>query len=650
MYSLNLNAGGQRELYERACGRMAQLLPGWSDAIPSDPAVALLELASYLSHMQNREIDTLRARHYLAYLKLLGQAPGKLAPARMLAVPGPAAPRPGMRFEVDGVPFEAADVPYAGACRVKDVSLTQGGRRRVLRADAPLVFTHEAPAVLEITLSAPLPPGMPVQLWLELQPEPGRIRPGESTSPPIRLPAQVGTGGARRSIPCRDGTCGLLQSGYLTFTSPIPFDTLLLRAEGEIEGEPRISAAALYPVVLEQRRTRSQCLDLKPPFRLPPGWEKDRLLRFFLPQGGGWREETRLFIRDGLVSGLPAQPPDTVRVAAVEPDFPALYPLRELPMETVCPEERGILPASLRLMVEEDGLWYDCPVCRPERDLTLPRGCRWDEARKALRFGDGRDFCVPRQGRLLIAGCVSTLGAPGNGAGGLLVRDGVILRPLAPASGGQDGEDEKAAFFRAAREMEQPARAVSPADYEALALCAPGLALDRVRAVPAARLGGAGPGVVVLAKPRSAAPLPPLTRWQGEQLSAWLDRFRMIGVPVEVRGPRYCPVEIRLRIQPSGPVSEPALRAVALRHTDGVTGPLDFGAELSYTALFSALSAVPGVGTVRGLELRALSGCGRRTQEGGIRLEADALPYLDRFQVAESQAGAGLISSSPGGV
>ena len=636
MYSLNLNTTGQEELYERACGRMAQLLPGWSDAIPSDPAVALLELASYLSHVQDREINTLRARHYLAYLKLLGQMPEKLAPARMLAVPGGCvSPWPGMRFEMDGVPFEAASVPYTGPCRVKDVSLAQGGCRRVLRADAPLIFTHETPAALDITFSVPFPPGVPVQLWLELQPEPGRMEPEEWTAPPVQLLAQIETGGPQGGIPCRDGTCGLLRSGYVMFTPPVPFDTLCLEVEGEIEGEPRISAVALYPVVLEQRRTRSQCLDLKAPFRLPPGWGKNWILRFFSPQNGGWREEKHLFVREGLVKGLSGQTPEVVRVAAWEPDFPALYPLRELPMETVRLEECGILPASLRLMVEEDGLWYDCPVCQPEKGLTLLRGCRWDETRQALRFGDGRDFCVPREGRLLVAGCACTLGTGGNGAGGLLVRDGVILRPLAPASGGQDSEDGKTAFFRAAKELERPARAVSLADYEALALRTPGLALARVRAAPAVRLGGAGPGVVVLAKPRSADPLPPLTRWQSEQLSAWLDRFRMIGVPVEVRGPRYCPVEVKLRIQSAGPVSEPALRAAAFRHTDGVTGPLDFGAELPYTTLFSALSAVSGVGTVRALELRALSGCGHRTQEGGIRLEADALPYLARFQVTE---------------
>ena len=44
MYSLNLDGASWQELYQRACARMAQLVPGWSDAIPSDPAVALLEL------------------------------------------------------------------------------------------------------------------------------------------------------------------------------------------------------------------------------------------------------------------------------------------------------------------------------------------------------------------------------------------------------------------------------------------------------------------------------------------------------------------------------------------------------------------------------------------------------------------------------
>ena len=140
--------------------------------------------------------------------------------------------------------------------------------------------------------------------------------------------------------------------------------------------------------------------------------------------------------------------------------------------------------------------------------------------------------------------------------------------------------------------------------------------------------------MVLLAKPRASDRLPPLTRWQKERLRAWLEPFRTIGTPLEVRGPRYCPVAVRVRVQCSGPAQD--LETVALAHTDGVTGPLGFGAELSYTALFSALSAAPGVKAVRSLELRALSSSGaHRTPEGGIRLEAGVLPYLEQFEVTE---------------
>lgn len=635
MYSLNLDTVSQQQLYARACARMARLVPGWSDAIPSDPAVALLELTSHLSAMQNRSINTLRERHYLAYLGLIGGSPRQLLPARLPAVPVQGGlPWPGLRFEIDGVPFEVTDVPDR-EYRVREFSILQGASRTVLRADAPLAIAEGAPFELEAAFDTPLPSGVPARLWLELQPEPGRNPPDEETPPPITLLAALWDGGAWRDVPCRDGTCGLLQSGYVTLTPPVPSDRLRLRAAGAPEGEPRISAAALHPIALEQRRTRSQCVQLDPPYRLPREWAGNRLLRFFLPCGGGWREDQALFVRDGHVCGLSGETVRQVRVVAAEPDFQALHTLRELPGEEIHLEDSGILPGSLRLMAEESGVWYDCPVCPPEDGHTLPRGCRWDASRNVLRFGDGQDFRIPRSGRILVAGCACTLGEAGNGAGGLMEHNGISLLPLRPAGGGQDGEDGKTAFSRTAREQESPARAVSLSDYETLARRTPGLALARVKALPAARLGKPGAGVVVVAKPRAPTPLSPLTRWQRERLADWLERFRLIGVPVEVRPPRYCPVEVRLRVRFSGPAAEQALRAAAVRLTDGVTGPLDFGAELSHTALFSALSAVPGVRAVSALELRALSNGGRRTQEGGVQLDADTLSYLDRFQLME---------------
>lgn len=632
MDSLNLDIKDREELYRCACGRMAQRIPGWSDAVPSDPAVVLLELASCLSAAQNHEINRLEERHYLAYLKLLGKSPRTLAPARLMAVPGAGGiPRPGMRFAIDGVPFEVTQAPQSGDPQVREVLLSQGGRRSVLQEDRPLAAAHDGPAALEITCTAPLAPDGPAFLWLELQPEPGRIPPDRETPPPVHMTAQIWANGAWRDTPCKDGTCGLLQSGYVTLRPPAASGRLRLLIRGEPEGEPRISAAALSPVTLEQRRTRSRCMDLKPPYCLPSDWEGNWVLRFFSRHEDGWRENRSLFVRDGCVCGLPCGAPQSIRAVAAEPDFPALHTLRELPGEEIRLEEDGILPDSLRLMIEENGLWYDCPVRLPEEGRTLPRGCRWDASR--LRFGDGRDFRIPRAGQVLVAGCALTLGAKANGAGGTLERGNIRLRSLRPAWGGQDTEDGKSAFFRAAGELAFPARAVSLSDYETLARHTPGLSLERVKAIPAAGRKEPVPGVILLAKPRTADRLPPLTRWQAERLRAWLEPFRMIGTPLEVRGPRYCPIAVSVRVRFDG--SGQAIRAVAAAHADGITGPLDFGAEISCTALFAALSAAPGVKEVRALELRPLSGGARRTQEGGIQLEPDVLPYLEQFQLTE---------------
>lgn len=635
MYSLNLDGASWQELYQRACARMAQLVPGWSDAIPSDPAVALLEPASYLATVQNREIDRLREEHYAAYLKLPGEAPQTLTPAQLMAVPeGDGAIWPGMRFDIDGVPFEVKEAPENSGRRLQKILLFQGRRRSVLREDTPLIVGHDAPAELEMTLTAPLAAGAPAPLWLELQPEPGRVPPDEHTPPPVHLTAQIWTDGAWRKAPCADGTCGLLQSGTVTVTPPAASDTLRLLILGEVEGEPRISAATLCPVTLEQRHTRSRYMDLKAPYRLPPDWVGNWVLRFFSMEKDGWWEDSALFVRDGQVCGTRNETAQIIRVVAAEPDFPALHMLRELPGEEIFLEEDGILPDSLRLMIEENGLWHNCPVCLPEDGRTLPRGCRWDASRRVLRFGDGRDFRVPTAGRVLVAGCARTLGAKANGASGRMERGNISLRSLRSAWGGQDAEDAETAFFRTPKELKSPVRAAALSDYETLARHAPGLALDRVKAIPAAKLGKAGAGVVLLAKPRTSDRLPPLTRWQKERLRAWLEPFRMIGTPLEVRGPRYCPIAVHIRVQCSGPTQD--LRPVAIAHTDGVTGPLDFGAELSYTALFSALSAAPGVKAVRALELRALSSVSaHRSPEGGIRLEADVLPYLEQFQVTE---------------
>lgn len=625
----------QQELYEQAVSRLSQLLPGWSDAIASDPAVNVLELISYLGAVQETEIGHQREEHFLAYLKLLGESPRALAPAWLLAAPvSREGVYPGLRFLIDGVPFEVQNGGQYSGGQAASVVWERGGQRCALEPDAPLTLDGEAGAQLTVSFSPPLSGGVSVRLWCQLASELGRVPPAEDTPPPFKLLCTAECGGQWVEVAIADGTCGFLRSGYLTLTPPADTACLRFTWDGPGEGAPLLTALVPEPVRLEQRHTRSALTTLTAPYRLPPGWVGNRVLRFFLPEGDGWREAPGLFVRDGCVKGW-ENPPMSLRVAAAEPDFTPQYTLQGVAMEEIALEEEGVLPEALCLMAEENGIFFDCPVREPEAGVTLPRGCRWDGARHMLCFGDGRDFEPPEPGRLLVAGCVLTRGAAGNGAGGLLAQDGVLLVALQSAAGGQDAEKPKDAFDRVCQAREVPLRAVTCADYERLAHRTPGLALEQLRAMTNRALGRAGAGVTLYAKPRSTQSHPSLSVWQRERLTRWLEQFRLIGVPLRVEGPRYVPIAVAVSLSVSAPVAETAVRPVVLQLCDGVAGPLDFGAEIAYAALFSALGAVPGVRTVRTLELRACGPGAAPMQEGSLRLEPDCLPYLERLTITQ---------------
>lgn len=631
MKPIDLRIGEQEELYRQACRRMRQLSPDWDETIASDPAVAILELTCWLSEQQGRRLNELGEAHYRAFLRLLGAEAAKLAPASLLAAScGERRPASGQRFWINSVPYEVTDAGEERG-RLLQVYVRQGGRSRIWDEEAPLELDG-GDTELYLELSGPLPPGRPVRLWCAVCPEEGRVPPEEDTPPPAALRAHIRAEGIWREVPAKDGTCGLLRSGFWSFTPVRECRRVRLTLEGQLEGRPRVAGFALEPVRLEQRCTRSAVIDLLPPFRLPEEWLGSRTLRCFLPEGEGWREAPELFVRGGVVRGWAGAHPGVLRIVAAEPDFPCEFPLRPLAGEEI-PMEKGTLPESVRLMVEEGGLWYDCDVREPDPERTLRRGCMWDRRNNLLRFGDGRDFCPPQGGRLLVCACAVTLGSGGNGASGSFGEDGVCLRALCPAGGGRDTESARAAFFRAAEEQKYPLRAVTCQDYERLARDAPGLALRQIRAIAGRSRGWGEAGVTVLARPCSRQPHPALTLWQAARLRERLEQYRLIGVPVFVRSPRYLPVEVQVSLRTDVPLEESAVRQAVERVVDGVSGPVDFGGELSYSALFSALAGLKNVRAVTALELRPLAGGVTRTQEGGVRLAADMLPYLERLQV-----------------
>lgn len=640
MIDISLDTTRQKDLYEAACQDMAEWLPGWTDQFSSDPAVALLEHLSSLSDMQNYLLDQVTEAHHLAYCSLLGVSPARRMPANLLAWPDSADPcQCGDRFSISDVPLEVTDAPPAGLPHITQVVLQTKDGARTLQEGRALPLEGQLPCCLFLRLSALLPARQaPYRLWVSILPEAGRNPPADTTTPPVEIRAQVQVGDEWKTISCTDQTCGLLQSGFVSLCLSQATETIALCINGIWEGVPQLQYVVLEPVTLAQQHTRSACMELTAPFLLPQNWRKKWELFFFIPCEDGWQQAQYTLDRDGNLLGMETPLPETIRVVAAEPDFHALYDLRGIAMEELPLEEQGLLPETLRVMVEQNGRWYDCPVGPPQTGKTLLRGCRWEAQRRVIRFGDGRDYLPPLPGCALIAGCVLTAGSVANGATGTLEGgENACLTTLEAARGGQNEETPQEAFARAAQEQAQPLRAVTCEDYEKLARRTPGLALEQVRALPRHLLGGIGPGVVVLAKPRAHSAQPALTPWQKHQIAAFLEPYRLLGIPLEVRAPRYCPIRVRAVLQTAEPIAEDKLRRVLLPLTDGVDGGLHFGAELSYTAVYTALCSVEGVRTVRKLELMPLARGIVRASDGSIRPAADMLPCLAELHIVQSQ-------------
>lgn len=641
MIDIPLDTTRQKDLYEKACRDMASKIPGWTDAFPSDPAVALLEHLSYLSDIQNYILNQVTDAHYLAYCNLLGVTPKRRTPAQILALPDPAVScQRGERFQISGVPFEVEEEHPAGLPQIAQVVFEAENSICVLQTDRSLALEGNLPCSLLLKLSGMLPvQKTSYRFWVSIIPEAGRNPPAKTTTPPVKIRAQIRTGEQWTDVPCTDETCGFLQSGFVSIIPPEKTDVVALRMHGVWEGVPQLQRVVLEPVALVQQHTRSACMDLTAPFSLPQIWQKQWELFFFTPCENGWQQERYALNRDGQIIGLGDPQPKIIRVVVAEADFHALYTLQGIAMEELVLEEEGLLPETLRVMVEENGLWYDCPVCLSEPGKTLPRGCRWEAHRRAIRFGDGRDYLPPLPGHALITGCILTAGSIANGANGILISDEDIqLTVLDAAHGGQQEESPKEAFARAAREQDQPLRAVTCEDYEMLARRTPGLALEQVQAIPKNMLGGTGPGVVVLAKPRAHGSQPTLSSWQKRQLAAFLEPYRLLGVPLEIRGPRYCPIRVQVVLQTAEPIAQEKLRSVLLPLTDGVDGALEFGTEISYTALYTALCSINGVRSVRKLELTPLARGIVRASDGSIRPAPDMLPCLAELDIVQSQS------------
>jgi hypothetical protein len=341
------------------------------------------------------------------------------------------------------------------------------------------------------------------------------------------------------------------------------------------------------------------------------------------------------------------------------------------------------LPDTVRLAVGGT-LWQqvaDLMSAAPEvpvRDTRYPPGLErqplvpaqaytLDPATGAIKFGDGAHGTRPAHGAEIRASYAYGGGSAGNVGIGA-INKGPYLPPAVtvsnpvPTWGGDDAETVQEAEQSIPAFLQTRDRMVTVADFEALVVATPGVAVGRVEALPlfnpTVGWGIPWPGsVCLLVIPQSGSsttPPEPDRRFLS-QVAAQIEPRRLLTTEIWVRGPAYKHLQIAVALQVVPGYAPYAVHQAVGQAFQRYLSPLTGGPEgtgwplntpVTVAALRVSADRVDGVAAVRRLDLTDMDGlsCDSLPMVG---LE---LPWLDKVEpvVDDSGNGDGTTVTIPG--
>ena len=647
------------EIIQQAQKQISLLTSDWTNYNPSDPGITLLELFSWYKEVQQYHLNALSREHELAYLKLLGAAPHDMKPATaLLALTGEGMVEEKSIFLAEDIPFETtrslavcpSQVMFLGR---NDAVITDF--QKVQRAGGNLKFPPflpEAPgAFCSFTLffDNPLPAGVPLQLWFQLEDTENTWGEDQTFLPYVTFRGEYWDGeGYCPILVLEDHTQSFFHSGILRFQLPQQaqarfreqgYPLRFVLEKGEYVKPPIINDIRFNAVQVVQRETFSQVQSYRPSAAGVIELAQDALsqtqrMEVYGVEGDRWIPLSWESIRPRRVR-LSASGFETVQVVTWKKEADDLRRLGfangiacfQIPLL-----QSDLLPNSLTLLVKEpDGNWYywervdDFYSAGPSsRQYCL------DTDSNTLRFGDGEQGRAP-EGELLLLSWSTSLGELGN------IQEGYLLPPsqaqvqeaacVSPAQGGSSPETTEACFRRVKQEFHQPKRCVTLRDFEQIALSTPGTYLKRVQAF----VKDEAPNQVFLAIETQGNNI---TLHPGvvENLKHAILPKVMINTKVNFLAPVYVRLkiyaQIRVKLQ-FFTQQEEIRRSLADYFEDSAIG---FGSTLSKNALLDYLYAMPQVDRVEILEL-SFSGNHAVLRGGDIILGEGCLPKLDRLNL-----------------
>lgn len=553
-----------QDLVDQAMRLRDQRCPEWNSTEPGDPGVVLIEILAFMIDQLLYRVNQVPDRMYSAFLDMVGvrTRPGAVAETRVdfLAAAKPAEPiriPRGTRIatpptdDADPVEFSTVEDAVVQPSKLRWTTLTVAGQVTPLQVGHPVLLGEADDEDLALGIADAFPGSL---ILVDMS-----IEHSVADNLTWSVSGQHGWTPAETERTNDDGVRFIVDTGSGWAATRL----------GEVTAHwirLRVPASLALPVRVQVNET--VCIGVVV-----------RAHHASAVQGE----------RAGVSDGRPAQRFRTHRAP-------------------VLPERRRILVAGAEWQAV-DSLVNSTP---DDRHVEV------DTVSGEIQFGDGVHGAIPADGAAVVVDYLTGGGSAGNVAAHTLtiLRDAVpfIFRTQnrTPAWGGRDPEPVEEARRRAPAVLRSGWRAVSPEDFEQLALQATPL-LARARCVPG---GEGGPRARVLLVPQ-VGPDDPFgalgpTSAVFEDVLAFLAERRVVGVNLVLEPPHYLGVRVVATITAlrNAQVEQVANRAAAAVRTylHPVTGGRDrrgwpFGRRLVAGELFGVLLDVPGVDVVDDLRI-----------------------------------------------
>ena len=277
-----------------------------------------------------------------------------------------------------------------------------------------------------------------------------------------------------------------------------------------------------------------------------------------------------------------------------------------------------------------------------------------DASEGIVTFGDnefGMSPVAADHKNILLISCSSSRGAGGNvksgGISKLLSGEGepeetqITCSNPWHAQGGAAAEKLEDAVLRFRRELKNPERAVTLADFELLAGNTPGLMVKRVKAVPMFRSAGRRTAqntancVGVIVEPYSESSEGVLSRGYIKNIEAHLEKYRLLTTQIEVMPPQYVGVDIYadIAVKPYFRNAKESLRRLVNDYFSGdqETGGRKFGQNVRFAEVYGLIEMNDSVSYIKDLTIESFGPDVSKNTNGDIEVPPNSIVYVKNF-------------------